>query len=134
MFAIDHCSLSVTIFLPVCGLTEMRDVVRCALSVFWPPLLDGRQKPRHAAALALVGWYLMVPPVDGQRRTLTNAPLTRWSRVRTFDSEHACKELHASLLKSFKGHTFDNFEQAVQADRVFHGRCIATDDPRLKEK
>jgi hypothetical protein len=22
-------------------------------------------KPRHAAALALVGWYLMAPPLDG---------------------------------------------------------------------
>jgi hypothetical protein len=25
-------------------------------------------KPGHAAALALVGWYLMVPPLDRQRR------------------------------------------------------------------
>jgi hypothetical protein len=91
-------------------------------------------KTRHAAALALVGWYLMVPPLDRQRRSLTNAPLTRWSRVRTLDSEHACKEWLAALLKSFKGHSFENFEQAVQADSVFHGRCIASDDPRLKEK
>jgi hypothetical protein len=88
-------------------------------------------KPRHAAALVLIGWYLMAPPLDRHRRLLTNKPLTRWSRVRTFDSEHACKEWLASLLKSFKGQSFENFEQAVQADRVLHGRCIASDDPRL---
>jgi len=74
-------------------------------------------KPRHAAALALVGWYLMVPPVDRQRRLLTDKPFTIWDRLETFDSAHACKEWLASLLKNLKG-PFQNFEQAVQADRA----------------
>jgi hypothetical protein len=90
-------------------------------------------KPRHTAALALVGWYLMVPPVDRQRHSLTDKPLTRWNRVETFDSEQACKESLAFLLKNLKGQ-FQNFELAVQAERLFHGQCIASDDPRLKEK
>jgi len=76
-------------------------------------------KLRHAAALALVGWYLMVPPLDRQRRSLTNTPLTRWSRVKTFDSEYACKEWLASLLKSFKGHSFENFEQRCRRIECF---------------
>jgi len=34
-------------------------------------------KPRHAAALALVGWYLMMPP---WRPTVdVSAPLSRWA-------------------------------------------------------
>ncbi len=45
--------------------------------------------PRHAAALALVGWYLMVPPmtqVRGHPAALTEAPLGRWNQriVRQF--------------------------------------------------
>jgi len=34
-------------------------------------------KPRHAAALALVGWYLMMPPM-GNGKVYVTAPLTKW--------------------------------------------------------
>jgi hypothetical protein len=38
---------------------------------------------RHAAALALMGWYLMVPPVHQERsgeplHLDSNAPISRW--------------------------------------------------------
>jgi hypothetical protein len=36
-------------------------------------------KPRHAAALVLVSWYLMVPPlVDEPYKVNTEAPLASW--------------------------------------------------------
>ena len=46
-----------------------------------------RMNPHHAAALALVGWYLMLP-------TAGNTPphFARWEIVRSFDTAIACKE------------------------------------------
>lgn len=39
-------------------------------------------KPRHAAALALVGWYLMVPPYNGNDlKPQTGASLYEWDRT-----------------------------------------------------
>src|SRR5258708_26826789 len=50
-------------------------------------------KPRHAGALALVGWYLMVPPVTSEgltdpNATLVNgrAPISHWVIFRADDS------------------------------------------------
>src|SRR6185312_12144148 len=37
-------------------------------------------KPRHAAALALVGWYLMMPPWNPALDA--NAPLSKWAPPR----------------------------------------------------
>jgi hypothetical protein len=35
-------------------------------------------KHRNAAALALVGWYLMLPPLDHNLKPQTAAPLYQW--------------------------------------------------------
>ena len=52
---------------------------------------------RHAAALALVGWYLMVPPATAPNGTkgaklMTDAPLSRWFMHGSFDSAKQCEE------------------------------------------
>src|SRR5271155_5503786 len=51
---------------------------------------------RHAAALALVGWYLMVPPVVCEKGKCTaelNAPFSQWHRSRkSAGSESNCEE------------------------------------------
>jgi hypothetical protein len=52
-------------------------------------------KPRHAAALVLVGWYLMLPPNAAVRDTSTS--LAHWSVEGTFDTASDCQEAMASL-------------------------------------
>jgi hypothetical protein len=48
-------------------------------------------KPRHAAALALVGWYLLLPPlVNAPYKVDTEAPLTSWKVYQTFDTREEC--------------------------------------------
>jgi hypothetical protein len=80
-------------------------------------------KPRHAAALILAGWYLIVPPMHqsgfwsrhfGMQFADTNAPLNRWSIIGTFDTVRECQ---AAIAK----------RTAKQRE----ARCIASDDPRL---
>jgi hypothetical protein len=43
-------------------------------------------KLQHAAALALLGWYLMTPPVPDTGTPQYNAPLAQWDIQRVFDS------------------------------------------------
>ena len=49
-------------------------------------------KLRHAAALALVGWYLMGPPrLDGPANFNIHAPLTQWTVIEKYDDSGACE-------------------------------------------
>ena len=91
-------------------------------------------KLRHAAALALVGWYLMVPPPHSKR--IRPAPLSEWSIYKTYESVDVCyysrtgiasgilQDAPPDFVARFDGRFMDIFEQA---------KCIASDDPRLKE-
>jgi hypothetical protein len=72
---------------------------------------------RHATAFALVGWYLITPPIPviplspGQAlHQDTAAALSRWTVVETFPTEKECD-----------AHRGCKWE-----------RCVAADDPRLK--
>jgi hypothetical protein len=46
---------------------------------------------RHAAALAPVGWYLMLPPVASGGRVNAEAPLGQWERWGTYDVVGECQ-------------------------------------------
>ncbi|MGA9884041.1 MAG: hypothetical protein WBQ34_10010 [Candidatus Acidiferrales bacterium] len=87
-------------------------------------------KLRHIAALALVGWYLMVPPIvqkNGKYQYDYAAPLSKWTEEDAFDTASDCKEDRETLVKASKG-------WGTSATDTAQERCIATDDPRLKEK
>jgi hypothetical protein len=99
-------------------------------------------KRRHAAALALVGWYWMVPPtyiypihgnvLDPNNRVVVNlnAPLTWWFNWGEYDSRSACEAKRANNIQ--EDTTLENgLEEFVEMDR--HSLCVASDDPRLKE-
>jgi len=104
--------------------------------------LSGEEiNPRHAAALALVGWYLMVPPLKGDSssgyRADYDAPLSQWTVLSPFDSASPCDTQHrrdvddgaSAMKKAPKG----SFDWAV-AQKLTQSQCIATDDPRLRGK
>jgi len=85
--------------------------------------------PRHAAALALLGWYLMTPPIVSTSpfRIDLDAPLSRWDIQESFDTAEDCENLYMQLA--------DKHPKNSQEDlRYRTGHCIATDDPRLKGK
>jgi hypothetical protein len=48
-------------------------------------------KLRHAAALALTGWYLMVPPLIDSSGIANQEPLSKWTILGTFDSGEDCE-------------------------------------------
>ena len=84
-------------------------------------------------ALALIGWYLMVPPLDrfpnGEAFVL-NAPLSQWYRWDYYDTAGECWYVDRDLfLRSQSVLRIDPMDEA--ADAYLQAQCIASDDPRL---
>jgi hypothetical protein len=90
---------------------------------------------RHAAALALAGWYLMVPPTRGHpAEILLHAPLSRWEVGEDHDTKAECENSLRESIKNMQ-HDANACEVgscAVTVVEYAHGRCMASDDPRLK--
>ena len=93
---------------------------------------------RHAAALTLVGWHLMVPPLKydraghpitdlrGNEMADWTASLSDYWNVESFDSAQECKDAQTPFISSHEG--------AWSPSQRLASVCIASDDPRLKEK
>jgi hypothetical protein len=115
-------------------------------------------KPRHAAALALVGWYLMEPPIVGPygrgRVYDASAPLSRWYFYNELKSDihNPLDRAHATKFRS-KDQCDAKREEKWPAnpppipptvgggmtERIETWRelgakslCVSADDPRLK--
>src|SRR5580700_2388263 len=95
-------------------------------------------KPRHAVALALVGWYLLTPPIviEGDKAKIDGSvPLSRWDRGdRVYETESACEETNARLraiAESHKNWIGPSGSVAAASDRyvlLTNQRCVASDD------
>jgi hypothetical protein len=102
-------------------------------------------KPRHAAALALVGWYLMAPPLykNGKHYIVVrDAPISHWKIDESFDSAAECQQGILDNVRSMRNVAIAAGEcsatpgtecNSVLLKRSTLAECIATDDPRLKE-
>jgi hypothetical protein len=86
-------------------------------------------KPRHAAALALVGWFLMIPPTRGPApaEILSHAPFSKWQVGEEDASKAECED----TIKDYTEHAEDVTDPMTSA-LFSRGRCMASDDRRLK--
>jgi hypothetical protein len=88
-------------------------------------------KPRHAAALALVGWYLMTPPLTGSSGIATQAPLTQWTVIgSSYPSEEKCQQAKQDMLPS---PTQPNHLDAQHLLSVQESKCVSMEPPPPKE-
>ena len=94
---------------------------------------------RHAVALALVGWYLMTPPLSGRPGAYVvsdGAALSQWHIDQSFDSAIECEQARIDHVASERyiaekaGHP--NPGEDVLVRDAMTSQCIATNDPRLK--
>jgi hypothetical protein len=102
-------------------------------------------------ALALVGWYLMVPPTyevpAGEYKqefqlhpvlkvgnnyvgVRDDAPIGQWEIEFSYDTAFQCQTVALRLLKR-KPKEWESFE-GLEAMRDAFAKCIATDDRRVK--
>ncbi len=89
---------------------------------------------RHAAALTLVVWYMMVPPVRGAPgEILEHAPLSEWDVDSQYDNKAEClksKPSDGEIQERVK--QCSNGDCAINVALPGYGRCVAANDPRLK--
>ena len=105
-------------------------------------------KSRHAAALALVGWYLLSPPFinDKTHRSLfaVKAPLSQWYMLEVFDTAKECEKALESTRKRAsedeknpnEDATWNQFPDAksffqATLEAFSNSVCVASDDPHL---
>ena len=79
-------------------------------------------KPRHAAALTLVGWMLVLPPVRERGGRDVRAPLSQWDADwQTFKSEKECNAFLADTTKQRGWWS------------TYGGMCVTENDPRFAQ-
>lgn len=99
-------------------------------------------KRRHAAALALVGWYLMTAPVSDHGAIVDqDAPLSEWSKAQLFDTESACEaerqqaitdsQEAAALVPDSDVDKDDKQEATDTVHQTIVSRCVDSNDPAL---
>ncbi len=80
----------------------------------------------HAAALTLVGWYLLMPPwYLNKREPSWDAPISDWRINQSFDAADECEEVRTYVKKNIDATT-------IAGRRAKASVCVSTDDPRLK--
>jgi hypothetical protein len=102
---------------------------------------------RHAAALAIVIWYLMIPPIGADNKIDAHAPLSQWRRGVGFESQQQCDDSLKDAIQNPM--TLAEYQAAAKATRkakmkpltmsemtrrTAESQCVAVDDPRLKAK
>lgn len=97
---------------------------------------SGRMTTRHAAAFALVGWYLMIPPQIPNSTLVNNdVPLAQWKKVRTFPHSEGCEAAKSRAREQALAH-LAQIQHGRAGDPQRHcprcfAECVKDDDPRL---
>jgi hypothetical protein len=94
-------------------------------------------KPRHVTALALVAWFLMMPPprtVGDHFETNFYAPLSKWTKLRRFDLQSQCETAREAYQQKPTGNLVIMLGAAEAQATTKASKCVASDDPRLKEQ
>jgi hypothetical protein len=90
---------------------------------------------RHAAAFALAGWYLVEPPrLPPSYHVDQSAPLSQWSLLGSFDSATECTIELGRFASNPPRYPNEPDLEKSESDRMHMAQCIATDDPRLKNR
>ena len=86
-------------------------------------------KPRHAA-LALLVWYVISPPI--RNGVPQNVPIAQWDKRGSYDSREACDR---QLEEASRTHVLDKPKYRAALPTLIAEflslECIASDDPRL---
>ena len=95
----------------------------------------------EATALTLVGWCLMKPPTYWSKTNPRTAPLRQWTVFGRYNSAQECSDERTKMIRVQSIALLADLAEGVSdANRPSltldfkHAQCIASDDPRLKEK
>jgi hypothetical protein len=101
--------------------------------------------PCYAAALGVVGWYLLLPPLKPKGPVSnpntrvgadTQIPFSKWTAIAEFKTEEECKAFPDHLLKLLHKSNNPPAEENRGAESAGQywfsfAECIRNDDPRV---
>ena len=101
----------------------------------------------HSATLAIVVWYLMIPPIGLDNKVDAHAPLSQWRRGVGFESEKDCDDSlkdaiqnpmtpaeYQAAAQATKKAKMKPLSMSEMSKRTQESQCVAGDDPRLGRK
>jgi hypothetical protein len=96
---------------------------------------------RSAYGFVGSGWYLITPPVGGNSSediaVQMRAPFSRWDIVGSYDTAAECRPILSQNAKATGAPDWmsqaSDIEKRALKESVLDARCVATDDPRLRE-
>ena len=100
---------------------------------------DDVRRANDAATSVLVIWCLMVPPENCCPPSIgENAPISKWEVLNSgglYMSKAECEKDIKQYAKDYHEGRMrcSHFECEVNVERPLAGRCIASDDPRVKD-
>ena len=93
-------------------------------------------KPCHVAALALVGWYLTMPPViPDTHRVNRDAPFSQWKIAHKFPQSAGCENAKTRARAAGLAAQAEFPKKHANPDLTCVRRaaeCVEDNDPRLK--
>jgi hypothetical protein len=92
---------------------------------------------RHAAALALVGWYLIGPPVRQPKNAEIylddRADYPDWKVLGVFPDYDKCEFFRAGVKQLFEQEIAEGRKKTnAWHEQQIDAECVASDDPRIK--
>jgi hypothetical protein len=92
-------------------------------------------KPRHAAALALMGWYLIAPPIrnieSNDDYLDEHAAYPDWRLICVLNTEAQCEHLRDFARESVAGYP-QLLDSNPEMQQYSEAECVASDDPRIR--
>lgn len=96
----------------------------------------------HAAAFALAGWFLMIPPASPKSPSQAdaNVPLSKWQTLAPFDDAASCEKIRGVLLNFARKKVAESADAPqehrtkvlLKYSKVASSRCVDANDPGLK--
>ena len=88
-------------------------------------------KFHHAAALALVGWCLMMPSPYWSKTNPRTAPLRQWTLFGRYDNAHECFDERSRMMacvehfngSKMRGRAVDTNQSCVRTTTASSARC-----------
>ena len=98
---------------------------------------ESRMTPRHAAALALVVWYLIGPPVRQPKNEGIylddHADYPQWKVQGAFSDYDKCEAFREQFKQLFEQEIAEGRKKPnAWHQQVIDAECFASDDPRIK--
>src|SRR5580704_4342513 len=104
-------------------------------------------KRLHVSALTIVLWYLMIPPIGGDNKIDPHAPLSKWRKGVSFQSQKECEDSlkdaiqnpmtpaeYQTAAKATRKAKMKPLTRSEMTKRTAESQCAATEDPRLNAK